>query len=81
MGLPNKINLFDWTKEDYINTEPSIETISRKIAGNINKDDNNSFRLEELLNSFYEWKKEDDRFRDKKIDLVLVDNTCRIPCR
>jgi hypothetical protein len=81
IGFPNNINLFDWKNPSYINNNIMIKDLSTIITTKIEKDlDKDVLYLDALLNSFYIWKKTVEKLNNKKIDLIIVDNSCRTIC-
>jgi len=85
IGLPNNINIFDWTNaSDMISdlsTIDMIDDLSTIFASKIVKEnDYKTMTLSAILNSFYTWHQKHSKLKDKKLHLILVDNSCRVIC-
>ena len=74
IGLPNNINILDLTAHDNIN--PIISEISAHVAKYIEKDGkyDKTMKLSNLIKSFQDW------LPLKKLNLQIVDYSCRVPC-
>ena len=79
IGLPNYINLFDWTneKESYINKNPLLRKLSNFITSKLSPD--NITKLTDLIKAFNKWIKEQP-IKNKKLKVIFLDVSCRNPC-
>ena len=81
IGLPNNINLFNWNNPIYVNNDKTIKSISKGIVRELFKEaDYNTLALSAILKSFYDWISNKSDITNKKLKLVLIDNSCRVTC-
>ena len=86
MGIPNKINLFDWSnKRNPVNKEiKEIKELSEILVRNIHRGSRynssrrvslNQIKLSSILVTFKTWFS-----KHKKLKLTIIDSSCRTPC-
>ena len=75
LGLPNYVNIFNFTKPDYIND--NVKELSEIMAKKINK---NSLSLRKFQRGIYDWFEIVRKGGEKKLNLTLIDVSCRNYC-
>jgi len=80
IGLLNNINLLNLTVHDNVNTDANIMKLSTAIAFKIKPwgGYNKTMKILELCDAVSEWFT--TTYHNKKLDLVLLDNSCRSEC-
>jgi hypothetical protein len=79
IGLPNNINLFDWNNEqdNFSNNVPELRELGSSISLFINQ--KFELKLSNLISGFNKWFNHQPVV-NKKLKLVIIDNSCRNIC-
>ena len=81
LGLPNNVNLFNFTEPSKINDSinDTITEISSLLVGKLFMEySHNTLALSALLGIINKWFS--DNFRGEKLNLTIIDNSCRKYC-
>jgi hypothetical protein len=86
LGLPNNVNLFNFTKPDRINVSinDTITEFSRMLVEKLFMENyHNTLALSALLGIINDWfsrKFQGEKIPGKKLNLTIIDNSCRVYC-
>ena len=75
LGLPNYVNIFDFTKPNYINE--NVKELSENMAKLLRY---NRLSLKNFQKGIYEWFEIVRNGGEKKLNLTLIDSSCRNYC-
>ena len=80
LGLPNNINIFDWTNKEEKYVNHNIEEFSQYFSRKLYGKDNLKFSLSKFIEALYNWFVSIYYSDNKQLEIEIIDASCRIFC-